>query len=66
MALYYFLSIPPFTQRGESALMLAVWEDDPEFYRFMMSEKRKTRIVSQLVDAGAALELQNKVNSSTT
>ena len=51
----------PLTQKGESALMLAVWEDDPEFYWFMMPEEHKTRVVSQLVDAGAALDLQNEV-----
>ena len=58
----YYLSIPSFTQEGESALMLAVREDETDFYRFMMSEERETRVVPQLVNAGAALDLQNKVN----
>ena len=37
------------TQRGESPLMKAVW-------------KGRTEVVSLLVKAGAALDLQNKVN----
>ena len=34
------------------------------FYRFMMPHPRRTRVVSQLVKAGAALDLQDKVNYS--
>ena len=60
----YFLSIPSFTQKGESALMLAVGEDKTNFYRFRMSEQDRAGVVSQLVNAGAALDLQKKVNYS--
>ena len=59
--------------------MLAVKEDEDEheddFYQFRMYERdrtgvvsqlveRKTKVVSQLVEAGAALDLQDKVTRS--
>ena len=44
--------------------MLAVREDKTHFYRFRMSERDRTRVVSQLVEAGAALDMQDKVTRS--
>ena len=61
----YFLSIPSFTQKGESALTLAVRQNRTNVYWLMMSEPPKTGVVSQLVGAGAALDLQNKVTIVT-
>ena len=43
------LHISVITQRGDSPLMLAAW-------------KGETEVVSLLVKAGAALDMQNKVN----
>ena len=62
----YFLRIRSFTQKGESTLMLAVGEDKSDFYWFRVSEPRRTGVVSQLVKAGAALDLQNKVTIATS
>ena len=44
--------------------MLAVREDVTYFYRFRMLGRDRTRVVSQLVEAGAALDLQDKVTRS--
>ena len=44
--------------------MLAVTGDTTHFYRFRMPERDRTRVVSQLVEAGAALDLQDKVTHS--
>ena len=39
-------------------------EDEDEDYPFRMPHPSKTRVVSQLVETGAALDLQDKVNYS--
>ena len=54
--------LPSYIQKGKSALMLAVREDKTEFYWFGMSEPPTTRVVSQLVKAGAALDLQDNIS----
>ena len=53
------VALPPFTQEGKSALMLAVRED---ISRFRKSYPPRTRVVSQLVKAGATLDLQDEVH----
>ena len=58
------VTLPSFTQKGESALMLAVKGDETGFYRFRMSKRDTTGVFSQLVEAGAALDLQDKVSYS--
>ena len=44
--------------------MLAVKEDETGFYRFRMSKRDTSGVFSQLVEAGAALDLQDKVSYS--
>ena len=58
------VTLLPFTQKGEFALMLAVRQDVTDFYQFKMSEPPKTGVVSQLVEAGAAMDMQDEVNYS--